>query len=608
MSTGQQLGLIGNSIKVQSLPTASAETFGAGNRFYTLIGQQEGYTTGHTYRTVVANDVYSWEDIAQAGPQGEDGLPALVYNDTWGYINVGLFNAAIETFNRTPIVGEKVVIFSTENQYALATIESVSETTVGVRFSGPIIYTKGATGPQGLQGLQGLQGPQGVNGADYLFYYGSDIFAPLEPSLQTSVALSNFNRTPVVGDYGILIVDNPQGDSYIQVFNVKSIGETTCNITGVMYNRLTRRYYACNMTTPKVPVVGNLISNTKDPESNPLYEVKQDDLMVAFDTADIDGNVYLVLADIRGISKLTNGKLSVNAMIQAVSRINGNVGKDGAQGVGVKSITSGTPTVVNDKTNTPITITLTDNTTVDLVVSAENGKDGTSETVDIVQATGNSTSDVMSQKAVTDELAKKATTSEVNAKYTKPESGIPKSDLAEDVKTSLGKADTALQNVPSYNDLPNIPVQNQDLTVSGFTPVANTYYRHTGTTTASYTNGVIYYYNGTGYAALDGSGSGGGKTYQLVKKTMRCTVAYDPVNDVLSITSPAGADKNILDVIKENNNCSLRLYRGLDNMAAYYVDLQPHQRREDKAQNSTDENSATKIYYDFTGGLDTYVK
>ena len=66
MSTAQQLGLIGNSIKVQSLPTASAETFGAGNRFYTLIGQQEGYITGHTYHTIVANDVYSWEDVASA--------------------------------------------------------------------------------------------------------------------------------------------------------------------------------------------------------------------------------------------------------------------------------------------------------------------------------------------------------------------------------------------------------------------------------------------------------------------------------------------------------------------------------------------------------------
>lgn len=64
MTTAQQLGLVGNSVRVQALPTASAETFGQGNRYYTLIGQQEGYITGHTYHTVVANDVYSWEDVA----------------------------------------------------------------------------------------------------------------------------------------------------------------------------------------------------------------------------------------------------------------------------------------------------------------------------------------------------------------------------------------------------------------------------------------------------------------------------------------------------------------------------------------------------------------
>ena len=67
-----------------------------------------------------------------------------------------------------------------------------------------------------------------------------------------------------------------------------------------------------------------------------------------------------------------------------------------------------------------------------------------------------------------------ATMAQVNAKYTKPESGIPKSDLAEDVKTSLGKADTAVQSDAlsayakkaelatvatsgSYSDLKNIP-------------------------------------------------------------------------------------------------------------------------------------------------------
>lgn len=38
-----------------------------------------------------------------------------------------------------------------------------------------------------------------------------------------------------------------------------------------------------------------------------------------------------------------------------------------------------------------------------------------------------------------------ATTTQVNAKYTKPSTGIPKSDLASAVQTSLGKADTAVQ-------------------------------------------------------------------------------------------------------------------------------------------------------------------
>ena len=106
---------------------------------------------------------------------------------------------------------------------------------------------------------------------------------------------------------------------------------------------------------------------------------------------------------------------------------------------------------------------------------------GGGASTEVVQTTGTSTTSVMSQKAVTDELGKKAnssdlaavatsgsyndlsykptiptktsqltndsdyaTTSQVNAKYTKPSGGIPKTDLASDVQTSLGKADAAL--------------------------------------------------------------------------------------------------------------------------------------------------------------------
>lgn len=48
---------------------------------------------------------------------------------------------------------------------------------------------------------------------------------------------------------------------------------------------------------------------------------------------------------------------------------------------------------------------------------------------------------------------------------------------------------------------------SQDLTAQGFTPVANIYYKHTGTTTATFISGVIYFYTGTEYKAINGSGS-----------------------------------------------------------------------------------------------------
>ena len=59
-----------------------------------------------------------------------------------------------------------------------------------------------------------------------------------------------------------------------------------------------------------------------------------------------------------------------------------------------------------------------------------------------------------------------------------------------------------------YNVLTNIPVINQDLSASGFTPVANTYYRHTGATTDTFTQGIIYLYD-TAYHKLGESGGGG---------------------------------------------------------------------------------------------------
>ena len=46
--------------------------------------------------------------------------------------------------------------------------------------------------------------------------------------------------------------------------------------------------------------------------------------------------------------------------------------------------------------------------------------------------------------------------------------------------------------ITDYDVLSNVPIVRQNLAQSGFTPVKNTYYLHTGTTNENYTKGVIY--------------------------------------------------------------------------------------------------------------------
>ena len=60
-------------------------------------------------------------------------------------------------------------------------------------------------------------------------------------------------------------------------------------------------------------------------------------------------------------------------------------------------------------------------------------------------------------------------------------------------------------SLADYNQLDSIPVINQDLSATDFTPVANTYYRHTGATNDTFTQGVIYLYD-TAYHKLGESG------------------------------------------------------------------------------------------------------
>ncbi len=86
--------------------------------------------------------------LPKDGTDGKDGLPALVSNGLWGFMSVGIFNATNDSFNRLPKVNDKVVLFSSQNQYAIATVKSVGETLSQVEIE-QVISTRGATGPAG---------------------------------------------------------------------------------------------------------------------------------------------------------------------------------------------------------------------------------------------------------------------------------------------------------------------------------------------------------------------------------------------------------------------------------------------------------------------------
>lgn len=94
------------------------------------------------------------------------------------------------------------------------------------------------------------------------------------------------------------------------------------------------------------------------------------------------------------------------------------------------------------------------------------------------------------------------------------------------------KAITGETKTPDYNQIENIPVINQDLTASGFTPTANTYYRHTGATTDTFTQGVIYLYD-TAYHKLGESGGTTLNKYTYTQYNYLDTTANKRLKNIL---------------------------------------------------------------------------
>ena len=384
------------------------------------------------------------------GADGRQGEAGLVYTKLYSSIInpdvVGNQTITIPTsdFNRTPKTNETFILFNQYGYYLEATVSSITVEN-NIQVAKCLIVPSKAVN---------INGTNGADGEEALVCTVMSSLA-FEPSTEIGFSLNSFNRTPkprekfiafslecqyatfsvnrVTSQFAYCMtsyVVSTKGQDGVSVTNATAgtpviDGEkTTTPITFSLSDGTAKEVQVeaqngndgkdgAQGATGKDALVYRVLEDTilkKDKTLGLFYEDKLNRIPVVNDTLLIvgSGNQYCIGTVTR-----------VNTITKACDIQCGTVvstkGETGSQGIGVKSITSGTPTVVNDKTNTPITITLTDNTTVDLVVSAENGKDGTSATVDIVQATGQSESAVMSQKAVTDELNKKATKTYVDA-------------------------------------------------------------------------------------------------------------------------------------------------------------------------------------------------
>lgn len=87
MSDVKQIGIVGNAIHTSRLPEADAFTYGDGNRFYTLENYQEGYSSGHTYRTVIEKDSYVWKDVDSGGAADGDAALNFLTKKITGVLN-----------------------------------------------------------------------------------------------------------------------------------------------------------------------------------------------------------------------------------------------------------------------------------------------------------------------------------------------------------------------------------------------------------------------------------------------------------------------------------------------------------------------------------------
>lgn len=442
-------------------------------------------------------------DTGATGAKGETGLPALMYSKNVILGPYQSFSTDLDGYNRPPQINDVCAYYSSNTDTIVSgTIEEIRPDTqqVFVRKIA-ILSTRGPQGPAGPEGQDGEDGNatllySGELSESITTVEAAQITRPknrgiLVKDILISTAASTFGAMAQVTEiptFGTTVtvsfIGTLQGGSGVSDYNnLDNIPVINQDLSANGFAPVNGTYYRHTGTGGGIPApvnpiaVGDTISKlyfdtTKEVDfSKFVYDQPFGD--------DIPTGVAILLSSQQNVRILTANDLSVA----------------GVSGYVLMLMEKASQTSADVRQ----TILYASEAIQDLGISQAGWQNGTS--FDLLQE--NTISIVNAQDVWGTYISKDGQWTSGGSAYT---TGAIYYYNGTEYKAITGETKT-----PDYNQIENIPVINQDLSASGFTPVANTYYRHTGATTDTFTQGVIYLYD-TAYHKLGESGGVGGTT------------------------------------------------------------------------------------------------
>ena len=402
------------------------------------------------------------------GPKGEPGEDGQSFQINTHYDAVGSLPAAAATY-----LGQAVSVGATD-PYDIYICELHNSAYEWINH-GPIQGPQGEQGPQGprgeqgiqgpagSQGEQGLQGPAGANGQDgqdgadgedgapALTYPRIRVTEEIPTNGQTLVlTTSDFNRTPIVGDTVIVLFNGMSditGRSWIATCNVTEITDigTRVSITNIMETTGAKGATGATGATGAQGPQGPTGPTGQTGATGPQGPAGPTGPQGVQGPAGAKGDQGISITDVDLIEVGTGG--------DGVTKDYGYIVDLGEVALDTEhQLTDDEFNAITDEACIGITFTTTYMmTSMAFYLSKMMGDVNTSFTLSGTSITRESnTTQYIGAVASMDMSSKQITVTVRNANlYEKPSTGIPESDLASAVQTSLGKADTAYQKPAS---------------------------------------------------------------------------------------------------------------------------------------------------------------